>query len=266
MPQKFYELVTDNCFHLSPFGLFEYHDLPFFTAKWQHAHVDAWTRRHLAELIEHQGYDIWFQHNKDGETDSTYFGGNLTTLVGTDFPVVWDSQVMVGSQFFIVSKHLLAVLRSVGDFTHTAIPITIYDGTEKYPFLADGTLAEHIPRNTDYVRIVDLPKIPMNREMSRFSMHKTSQDNKQLYFYELSLEEPEDGLPPIFQVRESSEMVFVTKETAIAMKAQGVAYVRLYDYNMRDYYDIKYWEADKDEYQYDSDNEHLPEKRKKRRR
>jgi hypothetical protein len=165
-----------------------------------------------------------------------------------------------------MSKRLLTVLCSVGDFTYTAIPITVYDGTEKYPFLADGTFVESIAHNTDYVRITGLPKIPFDREMSEFSMNKTSQDKKQLYFYTLSLIEPEEGLPPIFQVRESSEMVFVTKEAAIAMKARGIARLRLYDYNRADYYDIELWEADKDEYKYGSDNEHLTEKRKKHRR
>jgi hypothetical protein len=202
----FYELMPDMFWHLK-----EYHEYFFFT-------VNEPRFPELRRLEEYEHFDIRLlpfpgseQFRIDAETTKhrmaypqpLYFTGNFETVENTDYPVV-DAY-----QFPVVSRKLLSVLESVNPqaFTYEAVPVTIFDFLAKDPFLPNGALRDGVKRTTAYVYLNFFPFVLM--EKPRFDSS----------FPEFDIIEPDEGLDPVFRVRQLSQRLFITAEARKAIDA-----------------------------------------------
>ncbi|GHU52044.1 hypothetical protein FACS189496_1510 [Bacilli bacterium] len=229
--KDYYELGRDNFWHLK-----EYHEILFFRKR--HEIKDRRVRDNLEEFIENESYDIWkiipFKSIEKLETDYNnmntdtkypdliYAAGNMNTLAETDYPIVKNSNLL------IISKGFLDALLPVKQFEFIAVPVTVYDATEKEPFLENGELTSLVERRTDFLYIKLLNFINIDRENSVFRSGKHPQDN--FDFKKLSLQIPEDGLDPIFRLRQFPNPVLINKEACKAAKKQGIKGVCLFGF------------------------------------
>jgi hypothetical protein len=227
--KDFYELDRDIFEHC-----IEYDEMQCFPKGIK----DARIRNNLAMLVENQYSDIWkiMPFNGVEKLEKKYMGasknidypdiiyaaGNLDTLANTDYPIV------KGSNLLIISKRFLDVLLAIKQFDFTAIPVTIYDGLETDPFLKNGELKSFVKRRTDFLYIKLLNLIAIDRENSEY--HSGKHRISRYGISKLSLIIPDDGLDPIFRMRQCPEPVLITKEACKTAKKQGIKGVRLFGF------------------------------------
>jgi hypothetical protein len=118
----------------------------------------------------------------------------------------------------IMSRRMVEVLLSVGDFPHQIIPITVTD------FLGD-------PIECDYV-ILHLKQLSdvMDMEESIYIKKQSRIDPSQTIIgtiEKLRLKEPEGGFPPIFRVKWNQVSLYVSSEAKDALEAAGIQGISL---------------------------------------
>jgi hypothetical protein len=151
-----------------------------------------------------------------------YAEGVLEALEHTDIPIT------KGSQLLVISKGLLELLLTIKPFAYRAIPLVIVDDAERgEKFLSSGEVCPGVKTNTNYVLVKLLRHVPMDREKSIYRQCMIGGGEFISGIKKLELIEPEDGLDPIFRVKEISSSLFVTEEARIKMeqqRIQGIAY------------------------------------------
>ncbi len=131
----------------------------------------------------------------------------------------------------IISKRMLYVLRSVGEFPHKAISTRIYDysfqdqGDESYgrhdykgPAIEPGG-----EFNQDYVGLQLLEHVDgIDHEHSEFRPRMNPKRQPQIT--NLVLKEPSNGFPPIFRLNRADESstLFVSPAAKAALEAAGI--------------------------------------------
>lgn len=140
----------------------------------------------------------------------------------------------------IVSKRMLYVLRSVGEFPHKVISTRIYDyrfqdqGKESYGrFDYDGPVIEPGGEfNEDYVALQLLEHTEcIDYERSEFRPRLNP--NRPPHITNLILKEPVDGFPPIFRLKsEGGEEVYLYVSPAAkeALEEAGIKGLRFTEY------------------------------------
>jgi hypothetical protein len=230
----FYELLVDTFYHLN-----EYHEYLF----WKH---NDKRRSLIMRLLEYEHFDIRLlpfegseQLRVDAEAgkrrisypDPFYFTGNFDTLENTDYPIVENYQLP------IFSKKFLSVLESVRPFAYEAVPVTIFDFLQKTqaPFLPGGALREDVKKTTDYVYLKLFQFVTLENSRSRPNFGN-----------DIEIIEPEEGLDPVFRVRQIPQRLFITEEARTAIdqfnlkkedKEDRIKGFRLYDTRCSDYID-----------------------------
>ena len=127
----------------------------------------------------------------------------------------------------IMSKRMLSVLRSVGDFPHQAIPVTIRDMQ-----MASGSFTERSGRvNNDYVAVQLLEQLNIfDREKSVYKP-RSSNPNAIGRIRKLVLKVPEEGLPPIFRITDNRTYLYVSPEAKAALEEAEITGIRFVDIN-----------------------------------
>ena len=124
----------------------------------------------------------------------------------------------------IMSKRMLSVLESVGDFPHQIIPTAIEDTQSMAG--ADGKFRRSGKVNTDYVAVQLLEQLDIfDRENSIyepgiFNPNDVGDIDK------LVLKIPESGLPPIFRIANYSIVLYVSPEAKTALEEAGITGIR----------------------------------------
>jgi hypothetical protein len=153
-----------------------------------------------------------------------YAEGVLEALEHTDIPITR------GSQLLVISKRLLDLLLTIKPFDYRAIPLVIVDDTEReIQFLPSGEVRPGVKTNTNYVLVKLLRHVPMDREKSIYRQKIFEGKESISGISKLELIEPEDGLDPIFRVKETSSSLFVTEEAQIKMEQHGIQGIAYYE-------------------------------------
>jgi hypothetical protein len=126
----------------------------------------------------------------------------------TDFPRLEDAHFWP-----IMSRNMVEVLLSIGDFPHQIIPVTFKD------YLG-------ITIECDYV-ILQLNKLShlLDMDKSVYALEKTVLDPTKFMVRDIEklvLKEPENGFPPMFRIKWSKVDLFVSAEAKTALEAEGV--------------------------------------------
>jgi hypothetical protein len=136
------------------------------------------------------------------------FTADREWLSMTDFPHLGDADFWP-----IMSRKMVEIILSVGDFPHQIIPVTFRD------YLG-------IPIECDYV-ILQLNKLShfLDMDKSLYTLTEMVDDPTKLLVQDikkLMLKEPENGFPPIFRVEWKAVNLFVSAEAKIALEAAGI--------------------------------------------
>jgi hypothetical protein len=146
-----------------------------------------------------------------------YAEGNLESLEDTDLPIVRSCH-----SFLVISRRLLDLLLTIKSFAYRATPLVIVDDTEREQFLPSGEVRPGVKTNTNYVLVKLLRHVPLDREKSIYSQCMIGEREFISGIKPLVLLEPEDGLDPIFRVKERPATRFVTEEARIKMEQHGI--------------------------------------------
>lgn len=124
---------------------------------------------------------------------------NLTRV--TDFPSVRES-------WPIMSKRMLAVLRSVGSFPHQSIPITMVSDEIYSDETSDDFVAVQLLEHLD---IIDLE-------------HSIYEDDEYLglQFEHMVLKEPDEGFPPLFRLKQKPTLLYVSSKARWALESAEI--------------------------------------------
>jgi hypothetical protein len=139
---------------------------------------------------------------------------NREWLSETDFPYMEDVE-----DWTIMSKRMVEVMLSVGDFPHQIIPITFRDGLG-------------ITLDPDYV-ILQLNELSnlFDLEKSVYTLEPTSLDPTKSMVWDiekLRLVKPAGGFPPIFRVNWKKTYLYVSAKAKNALEAAGLKGLRFY--------------------------------------
>ena len=127
----------------------------------------------------------------------------------------------------VMSKRMLSVLRSVRDFPHQAIPVTIEDVEVTFDSLPDSSGRV----STDYVAVQLTEQLDIfDRKKSDYDVYDDDPDEIE-YINKLVLKVPESGLPPIFKIIEDPIVMYVSPEAKTALEEAGITGIRFVDIN-----------------------------------
>ena len=127
----------------------------------------------------------------------------------------------------VMSKRMLSVLRSVRDFPHQVIPVTIEDVEVTFDSLPDSSGRV----STDYVAVQLTEQLDIfDRKKSDYDVYDDDPDEIE-YINKLVLKVPESGLPPIFKIIEDPIVMYVSPEAKTALEEAGITGIRFVDIN-----------------------------------
>jgi hypothetical protein len=211
---NFYELLPDK-FHLN-----EYHEYFFFKK------INGLKDDQIRRLQEYEHFDIRlfpFEGSggikRDAESekyylkypDCLYFSGDFheSKLERADYPITDAYQLPV------ISKKLLTVIDSVKPFKRDIVPAVIYDFLEKAPFNENNELRNDIKQTSDYVYLKLFQFVTIDKVKT-----KIEKDSK--FFWNFNIEMPDEGLDPIFRIRQLPERIFITEDVFHAIDEYNI--------------------------------------------
>jgi hypothetical protein len=193
-----------------------------------------WNIEHLTGDLE---YDVWLKNSSEWQDISDVLDNrrNLVLpepieyesiekiLVNTDYP--YNS-----NRFPIMSKQMLDVLCSVGNFSYQAIPAVMIDTEVKY----NEEIKKHAKsgaRNSNFslVRIPEYINV-FDWENSIYELNpKLPGRIKTLTGKRIVLKEPKEGFPPLFRVSAMPYALLISAETRTALETAGIRGVEFLD-------------------------------------
>lgn len=122
----------------------------------------------------------------------------------------------------IVSKKMLGVLTSIGDFEHRAVPIVMLDDSVKPEerFDTQGKPKSGVA-NEDFVilQLLEYSDV-LDRDQSIFEKHWLD-ENLVTDVKKVVLKEPAEGLPPIFRIDSYFTRLFISRAAKEALESAG---------------------------------------------
>jgi hypothetical protein len=193
-----------------------------------------WENGKRIHLVSDDGLDNLITLIRDNLREETiinpqviYAEGKLKALEDTDIPIT------SGSQLLVISKGLLELLLTIKPFAYRAIPLVIVDdiirkrNEEKY--LPSGEVKPGVKTNTNYVLVKLLRHVLMDREKSIYRQKIIEGEEFISGISKLELIEPEDGLDPIFRVKERPATLLATEEAKEQMEQHGIKGIVYYE-------------------------------------
>ena len=141
-----------------------------------------------------------------------YFTGDFhkSKLERTDYPIVDNYQLLV------VSKKLLSIIDLVKPFKRDIVPTVIFDFLENNPFIENREIRNDVKQTSDYVYLKLFQFVMIDRE-------NTSQyDKNTKYKWDFNIQMPEEGLDPIFRIRQLPGRVFITEDVYRAIEENNI--------------------------------------------
>jgi hypothetical protein len=148
------------------------------------------------------------------------FAGLKDWLDPTDYPYIPEVR-----NWPIISRRMLDVLLSVGDFPHQVIPV-VFKSVD-HPEYSDATRrAKTLIRNHDYIilHLLELSDV-FDMERSEYNTERGVADPERILLtdvHNVVLKEPEGGFPPIFRVKEYSLRWYVSAKAKQALEDAGI--------------------------------------------
>jgi hypothetical protein len=209
----FYELIPD-VFHLN-----EYHEYYFFTK------IHGLRDNQIRQLEEYEHFDMRLYPfigsediKKDAESNKyhmiypeyMYFTGDFynSKIERTDYPII------DGYQLLVLNKKLMAVIDSIRQFKRDIVQTIIFDFLEENPFIENNILKKGVKQTADYVYLKLFQFVMIDKENTH---HYIGNTNHQ-WNSDISIIRPEEGLDPIFRIRQLPERVFITEDTYNAIE------------------------------------------------
>jgi len=212
----FYELLS-NKHHLN-----EYHEYYFLKKN-----IHGLSENEIRKLQEYEHFDIRLLPFKGSDQikkavenekfqiiypDRLYFTGDFhnSKLEQTDYPIVGVYQLLV------ISKKLLSIIDSVKQFSRDIVQAVIFDFLEMDPFNENSELKDQIKQTFDYV-FVKLNNFVLidNEDTSKFN-------KRTKYKWDFNIVMPEDGLDPIFRIKQIPERIFITEAVYKAIEEYNI--------------------------------------------
>jgi hypothetical protein len=155
------------------------------------------------------------------------YKGEIAVVKHIDFPYTDNG-------WLVMSKKMLEVLKSVGDFSHREIPVIIKQGLTynvmKEWYLKDGNLSdEGALTNYVFVQFTQYTDV-FDREKSIFKVSDLV-PNRINYAEEHVFRIPSGSLPPIFKIPESPVSTFISGEAREALQKAGISGTAYYPLN-----------------------------------
>jgi hypothetical protein len=148
------------------------------------------------------------------------FAGLKDWLSPTDYPYIPEV-----SNWPIISRRMLDVLLSVGDFPHQVIPV-LFRSIDRPEYSEEEWLVKSLVRNHDYIilHLLELSDV-FDMERSEYNTERGVADPERILLTDVQnvvLKEPEGGFPPIFRVKEYSLRWYVSAKAKQALEDAGI--------------------------------------------
>jgi hypothetical protein len=148
------------------------------------------------------------------------FAGLKDWLSPTDYPYIPEV-----SDWPIISRRMLDVLLSVGDFPHQVIPV-VFKSVDHPEYSDQKRRAKTLIRNHDYIilHLLELSDV-FDMERSEYNTDRGVADPERIFLTDVQnvvLKEPEGGFPPIFRVKEYSLRWYVSAKAKQALEDAGI--------------------------------------------
>ena len=175
------------------------------------------------ELAKRDGFErLFYKPELIESIESIRTKGAHIQIEGLDY-------ILSNPKLPVMSKRMLSVLESVRDFPHQTIPVRIKDTVLITG--ADGKFQSSGKVNTDYVAVQLLEQLDiLDRDKSIYKPSVINPDNIG-HIKKLVLKVPEEGLPPIFRIRDNRTYLYVSPEAKAALEEAGITGIRFVDIN-----------------------------------
>jgi hypothetical protein len=144
------------------------------------------------------------------------FRGLKDWLSPTDYPYIREARIWP-----IISRRMLDVLLSIGDFPYQAIPV-IFKSVDHPNYSDAERLAKSLICNRDYIilQLLELADV-FDMEKSEYNMERGVADPDEIIICDvlnMVLKEPIGGFPPIFRVKGNELCLYVSAEAKQALE------------------------------------------------
>ncbi|MBI9064673.1 MAG: hypothetical protein JEZ14_21995 [Marinilabiliaceae bacterium] len=146
--------------------------------------------------------------------EQIYFQANFNLIPKYDYP-------LTSLEVPVVSKRILEILNSLGDFSFRLIPVIMIDDTYfSELFDANNRLNSNVPVNTSYsiIQIMSYTEV-FDYENSIFEEDFILPVG---HIDKLVLKKPQNGFPPIFRIQEKASEIFISKEAKEALELANI--------------------------------------------
>jgi hypothetical protein len=152
--------------------------------------------------------------------DEIVFCGLKDWLSPTDYPYIRELDTWP-----IISRRMLDVLLSVGEFPHQVIPV-VFKSVDHPDYSDAERRAKSLMRNHDYI-ILQLLEIAdvFDMEKSEYNTERGVADRDEIFICDVQkmvLKEPTGGFPPIFRVKGRELSLHVSAEAKQALEDAGI--------------------------------------------
>jgi hypothetical protein len=148
------------------------------------------------------------------------FVGLKDWLAPTDYPYIREVR-----NWPIISRRMLDVLLSVGNFPHQVIPV-IFKSIDHPSYSDEERRAKSLIRNHDYVilQLLELSDV-FDMEKSEYNTERGVADPEMILLtdvWNVVLKEPPGGFPPIFRIKGYELRLYVSAEAKQALEDAGI--------------------------------------------
>jgi hypothetical protein len=148
------------------------------------------------------------------------FTGLKDWLSPTDYPYIREVR-----NWPIISRTMLDVLLSVGDFPHQAIPV-VFKSVDHPGYSDEERQAKSLIRNHDYIilQLLEFSDV-FDMERSEYNTDRGVADPEMIFLTDIQnivLKEPQGGFPPIFRIKGYEVPLYVSAEAKQALEDAGI--------------------------------------------
>jgi hypothetical protein len=186
-----------------------------------------WNIDHLGGDLE---YDSWLKNSSEWQDISNVLGNRRNLILPQ--PIEYESIEKVlestdypynSNSFPIMSKQMLDVLQSVGNFSHQTIPVVMIDTTAIYSEEERGYIRTGIKNNNFALMRIPEYLDAFDWENSVYKLDPDLPGRVELSTVKkIVLKEPEEGFPPLFKLSAMPYRLLVSAEAKTALETAGI--------------------------------------------
>jgi hypothetical protein len=236
MSQKFYKL-SHNLDRFQPDGVGEFGD-GYLENKFKHwdeidlvfsdaIKIDL-TGQEVVIIREQRPDNLWYTIKVQMPADLLFVGFD-DLFVYTDYPYILETRLWP-----IMSRKMLVVLLSLGNFSHQLIPVTfkcVSDFLSPYEKIQETSSIFNY--NFLIIQLLEhLDAFDMDRSDYTKTPYESNPKAERINIHKMVLKEPVNGFPPIFRVKEDETSLYVSAEAKEALEKAGIQGLDFSSYNI----------------------------------